>query len=191
VLLAGAACAIALGGCAQAPVADHDATRPAAAPFVVTLADGTRFEGTPLHIVLAEDAEVPAQASITAYAADGRAWSAMFGLSLAQVRRASVSLQQRPLAEGVGMVGLISGDRLQDFGGGTLVFALGASHVAEGQVTTDPASGSATFRGTYVVTCWVHPRTLQKVVDGDGDGEVRIEDVRFASPFCRPFADLR
>jgi hypothetical protein len=164
----------------------------AAPGIVVILADGTRLEGTPMHIQVSENLELPAQASITAHAADGRMWSATFGLSLSQVRRASVSLQRRPLAEGIGMVGLDDArGGLEDFDAGTLTFMLGNNHVATGRATTTPPGGSAAFSGRYVLTCWVHPQTLGQPMNGEGDGEVRYEDVDFTSPFCKQFSELR
>src|SRR4051794_24023124 len=74
------------------------------AGIVVTTSDGTQFTGAPMTIEVAEGALLPAQAAIAAYAADGRTWSAVFGLSLAQLSGTSVALARRPLAAGSGMV---------------------------------------------------------------------------------------
>ena len=160
--------------------------------IVVTALDGTRFEGTPMQIHVSEGARIAVQGFITAHARDGRTWSATFGLAAPEIRRGAVSLQRQPLAEGLGMVGLNdAADDLRDFDSGTLIFVLGGGHTVEGRTTTGPESGSATFSGRYVLGCWVYPQTLDQAVNGDGDGESRVQDVDFASPFCKPFADLR
>ena len=184
------ACAAMLVGCAGRISEEREFF--GAPGFIVRMTDGTRLEGTPMHIQVSESLEVPAQASITAHAADGRTWSAIFGLSLSQVRGGRVSLQRRPLAEGIGMVGL--GDprgHLEDFDDGTLTFSLDSDRIATGRTTTTPSSGSATFSGRYILNCWVYPQTLGQPMNGEGDGEVRIEDADFTSPFCKQFIDLR
>lgn len=203
------ACHVALSGCARSakmpdtagiePEAMIARVSPAPGPrmpdrpgIVVTALDGTRFEGTPMQIHVSEGARIAAQGFITAHAMGGRTWSATFALAAPGIRRGAVSLQRRPPAEGVGMIALNDAvDDLRDFDSGTLTFVLGSGHTVEGRATTSSDSGSATFSGVYVLGCWVYPQTLGQGVNGYGDGEVRVQDVDFASLFCRQFVDLR
>ena len=205
-----AACHVALSGCVGGPKMPDKAgieiegigvqvsprapepKMPDRPGIVVTTLDGTRFEGTPMQIHVSEGARVAVQGFITAHASDGRTWSATFGLAAPEIRRGAVSLQRRPLAEGIGMVALNdAADDLRDFGSGTLTFVLGDGHTVEGRTTTSSESGSARFSGMYLLGCWVYPQTLGQAVNGYGDGESRVQDVDFASPFCKQFADLR
>jgi hypothetical protein len=145
-----------------------------------------------MRLDVSEGAQVPVRATLTARAQDGRTWSAIFGLALADVARGTISLQRRPMAAGIGMVGVDDGrDDPQDFGAGTLTFALGADHTVQGRAVTSPADGSATFSGRYVLGCWVYPQTMGQSTNGYGDGEVRVADSDLASPFCRSLAALR
>jgi hypothetical protein len=175
--------------------ADHHAAQPgSAAPpaLLVTTADGTRFEGPPMRLDVSEGAEVPVRATLIAHAPDGRSWSATFGLPLSDLTRGAVSLERRPPAPGIGMVGVDDGrDDPQDFAAGRLTFALGGGHTVQGQTSTRPANGSATFSGQYVLGCWVRPPTIGQAVSGEGDGEVRVADAELTTPFCRALASLR
>ena len=182
----------ALSGCVDGSARAPEPRMPDKVGIVVTAIDGTRFEGAPMQIHVSEGAKVAAQGTITAQAPSGRTWSATFGLAAQALKRGSVSLQRRPLAEGSGMVALSDQTNdVQDFDSGTLTFVLGSGHTVEGKTTTIPESGTSSFRGRYVVGCWVYPQTLGQTTNGYGTGESRIQDVEFASPFCKQFADLR
>ncbi|WP_437993078.1 hypothetical protein [Sorangium sp. So ce145] len=157
----------------------------------VTMRDGSLFEGGPMRLELFENGGPTALASIGARAADGREWSATFGLSLEQVSGATVELRIEPLSEGMGTVTLQEAGERRYSESGTLSFSLESNRTVSGIANISPQDASAEFEGQYTLMCWVRPESLGQPRNGEGVGVEQIQDVEFASSFCSPMAHLR
>jgi len=157
------------------------------AGLILTGTDGLRYEGPPAFIQVAESADPPVQASLTAAAANGATWTATFGLSIETLSmgEATIEVARRPLHAGGGVVTQGPSDRRVTAQRGRIQLQIGPDRVFNGRADVDAAG--LTFTGRYVLSCWVRPETLGLRPNGTGPvGSVeRVEDATFQSDFCK------
>lgn len=146
-------------------------------------------------IQVAESGDLPVMVSWTATAQDGSTSSATLGLSLDMLAARSFTgeIRKRPVSVGTGVAAHGTGEAPPLVEQGTVTMKLGPGRTVSGTATLGSNRGTATFSGSYELSCWVRPQVLGRRPNGRGPagGVERLEDESFRSAFCKRVARLR